>query len=51
MLCGHAKTASGVRGQRLAADETTRDLAAFYRVDQSTIIRVNARHGGGEAAA
>src|SRR5215831_8579952 len=37
--------------KRLAADETTRDLAASYCVDQSTIVRVNARqHGGSEAA-
>src|SRR5262252_319226 len=35
--------------KRLAAGETTRDLAASYRVDQSTIVRVNARRGGGEA--
>ena len=33
------------------AGETTRDLAASYRVDQSTIVRMNARqHGGSEAA-
>jgi hypothetical protein len=37
--------------KRLAAGETTRDLAASYRVDQSTIVRANARHGGSEAAA
>ena len=36
--------------KRLAAGETTRDLAASYRVDQSTIVRVNARHGGAAAA-
>jgi len=33
-------------GKRIAAGET-RDLAASYRVDQSTIVRVNARQHGG----
>ena len=37
--------------KRLAAGETTRDLAASYRVDQSTIVRVHARRAGSLAAA
>ena len=37
--------------KRLAAGKSTRDLAASYRVDQSTVVRVNAmQHGGSEAA-
>ena len=36
--------------KRLAAGETTRDLAASYRVDQSTIVRANAKHSGRHAA-
>jgi len=37
--------------KRLAAGETTRDLGASYRVDQSTIVRINARRVGSLAAA
>ena len=36
--------------KRLAAGETTRDLAASYRVDQSTIVRVHARRASLAAA-